>query len=66
MTTPDNDLLVRLDERMSNMSNDLAELKERYVTKDEFQPVRAVVFGGVALILVGFMGALLYITGLQH
>jgi len=36
-----------------------------YVTKAEFSPVRSLVFGAVALILVGFMGALPYLTGLK-
>lgn len=35
------------------------EIKEIYVTKDEFAPVRNVVYGLVALILASVIGALL-------
>ena len=68
MNNSDSDLLSRLDERTKGMSDDIAEIKEgmgKYVTHAEFGPVRSLVFGAVALILVGFMGALLYVTGLK-
>lgn len=67
MTPPSSDasLLARLDERTANMAEDLADLKANYVTKTEFAPVRAIVFGGVVLILVAFMGALIVLAGLK-
>lgn len=69
MTPPDDStLLARLDERTKGIAEDIAEMRkasENYVTKAEFSPVRSLVFGAVALILVGFMGALLYLTGLK-
>jgi len=67
MTPPANDsnLLARLDERTANMAEDLADLKANYVTKTEFAPVRAIVFGGVVLVLVAFMGALIVLAGLK-
>lgn len=66
MTPPgDQQLLARLDERTANMAEDLADLKANYVTKTEFAPVRAIVFGGVVLILVAFMGALMVLAGLK-
>ena len=55
----DSELLARIDERTETMSKRM----ETFVTQDEFAPVKAVVFGGVALILVGFMAAILYVTG---
>lgn len=58
-----NDLLARLDERMGHVIAKLENIEEKYVTRDEFAPVRAVVFGAVALILAAFMGAILYLTG---
>ncbi len=58
-------LLARLDERTANMAEDLADLKANYVTKTEFAPVRAIVFGGVVLVLVAFMGALIALAGLK-
>jgi hypothetical protein len=66
MTPPgDQQLLARLDERTANMAEDLADLKANYVTKTEFAPVRAIVFGGVVLVLVAFMGALIALAGLK-
>ena len=35
------------------------ELKTKYVTKEEFNPVKKIVYGAVAFILVGVMGGLL-------
>lgn len=35
------------------------EVKDSYVTKDEFQPVKAIAYGLVTLILTGVVGALL-------
>lgn len=71
MTPPlnDRDLLIRLDERTQGIAEDMAELKAStasFVTHTEFGPVKALVFGAVALILAAFMGALIYLTGLQH
>jgi hypothetical protein len=62
-------LLWRLDERTAAIQQDIAEMKAdtaNFVTHAEFGPVRALVFGAVALILAGFLAALLYLTGLQH
>lgn len=44
----------------------LEDDSDQYVTKAEFGPVKAIVFGGVGLILIAFMTALLYLTGFQH
>lgn len=64
------ELLIRLDERTRGIADDLSEMKiqiaaspETFVSKSEFAPVRAIVFGGVALVLVAFMGTLIYIAG---
>lgn len=71
-TNPQQDLLARLDERMSQVVKSIEEMKDEirdardeFVSKQEFAPVRAIVFGAVALILVAFMGAILYLTGLK-
>lgn len=57
----DSELLARIDERTTAMLNRMDD----FVTRAEFSPVRSLVFGAVALILVAFMGALLYLTGLK-
>ena len=68
MTPPSDNaaLLARVDERTANIADDLADIKANYVTKAEFAPVRAIVFGFVATILMAFMGTLIYLAGLQH
>ena len=42
------------------------EQAKGFVTKDEFAPVKAIVFGAVALVLLAFMGTLIYLAGFQH
>jgi hypothetical protein len=46
---------------ISYIKKDVSEIKEKmeshYVTKDEFEPVKKVVYGLVALILVAVVGA---------
>lgn len=50
--------------------SDLSELKQtiekNYVTKDQFSPVRNVVFGIVGVILFGVIGALLTVVIIKH
>ena len=55
----DSELLARIDERTKTMM----ERMESFVTQDEFAPVKAIVFGGVGIVLVAFMGAVLYFSG---
>ncbi len=51
-------LLARIDERTQNTADDVAEinrkLDKKYVTKDQFEPVKKVVYGlvGAALLSV--------------
>jgi hypothetical protein len=59
-------LLARLDERIKAIAEDISDLKTNYVTKAEFTPIRAIVFGGVALVLTSFMGALIVMAGMNH
>lgn len=62
-------LLARVDERTKNTASDVAEIKaaiqsldQRFVSKTEFAPVRAIVFGAVALVLLAVLGALVATT----
>jgi hypothetical protein len=69
MTPPDDTaLLARLDERTKATAEDVAEIKKamaaNYVTKAEFAPVRSIVFGMVAAILLAVLGVLLAMAGL--
>ena len=47
----DHELLVRIDERVSAIKEDIIEIKSQCVTQKEFKPVKAVVFGGVGFML---------------
>lgn len=48
---------------MKYMRNDVAEIKSRlatgYVTTDEFEPIKKLVYGLVALIMIAVVGAIL-------
>lgn len=58
--------LATLIANSENMTDDIDEIKEnlqkQYVTKDQFDPVRNLVYGVVALLLTGFMGTLVTIV----
>lgn len=53
------DLLSRLDERTAGMARQLEDLRAVVVTQPEFKPVKAVVYGLVAIVLTGVFGALI-------
>lgn len=52
------DIVIRLDERTAQMVKAMDELRLVVVTQPEFKPVKALVYGVTALILVGFFSAL--------
>jgi hypothetical protein len=51
---------------ISHIQTDIKEIKEklenRYITKDEFDPVKKIVYGLVGVILVAVVGALIAIV----
>lgn len=62
------ELLIRVDERTSAMQEDIAEIKANsanYVTQTEFAPVRTIVFGAVAFILVTVLGGLMFLANFK-
>lgn len=58
--------LARVEEKVSSISAEVKELKSdvarNFVTHEEFAPVRAIVYGMVALVLVSVMGAILILV----
>ena len=58
----DHDLLITLNERTKQMADALEEMRSGFVTKEEFAPVRALVFGAVGLVLIAFMGAIVALS----
>lgn len=53
------DIVVRLDERTASMARAMEELRSVVVTQPEFKPVKAVVYGLVALVLTSVFGGLI-------
>lgn len=65
----DRELLLILVERLNQMNTQLVSIAakldgqderydERYVTREEFWPVKAIVYGGAGIVLVAVVGAL--------
>lgn len=53
------DIVIRLDERTARMESDMKTLRDTVVTQTEFKPIRAVVYGLVALVLTSVFAGLL-------
>jgi hypothetical protein len=52
-------MLARIDERTNAMLIELRTLKETTVSQAEFSPVKAIVYGLVALVMTGVIVALI-------
>ena len=56
-------MLGRIDERTKNIDKELQEVKHRldynFVTRDEFAPIKALVYGMVAIVMTSVVGGLL-------
>ena len=48
------DAVTRIDTNLANLNRRV----EGFVTRDEFEPIKRLVYGAVALVLIGFMGGL--------
>ena len=53
----------KIDERLTSISADIGttyeEFQKRYVRKEEFAPIKAIVYGMAGMILAGFLGGVL-------
>lgn len=58
MDAEDKVLLARIDERTTFIVNQVSELKKSYVTKEEFKPVRMIVYGLAGAVLLTFLYAI--------
>lgn len=56
---PSDATIVRIDERTKALIEEVRDVKRTIVTKTEFAPVKALVYGLVGLILAGVITALL-------
>ena len=55
----DRALLARIDERVSGALTEVKEIRDKYVTKAEFAPVKTFVYGMVAATSITVLGAVL-------
>jgi hypothetical protein len=58
----DHDLLIRVDQKVSDLVTRLDVRDKEYVTKAEFWPVKALVYGCVGIMLSTVVAALLYLV----
>ena len=60
MTTISNDVLL---EKINNVQSDVKDIKvkleSKYVTQDQFEPIKKIVYGLVGLVLIAFAGGLI-------
>ena len=54
----DHDLLIRIDEKVKIIIDEMDSMKSNYVTKEEFTPVKKLVYGQAAIVLVAVVSAL--------
>lgn len=56
-------LLARIDERTKRLEDDFVDLKaqltSKFVTKEEFMPVKTICYSLVSIICIGVLGALI-------
>lgn len=53
------ELLIRVDERTKLIIEEMKTLKNSYVRKEEFEPVKRLVYGLVGLILISVVGSII-------
>jgi len=53
------DLLIRIDERLKILVEDIKTFKDGFVTKNEFLPIQKLVYGAVGLALTALGGTVL-------
>jgi hypothetical protein len=58
----DHDLLIRVDQRLDDLIRRFDKQAEQYVTQSEFWPVKMLVYGCAAMMLVAVVGALIYLV----
>lgn len=55
--------MARLDERLNQLETKVdrinSKLDNKVVTQEEFKPVKLLVYGGTAAVLMGFVGAVI-------
>lgn len=52
-------ILARLEERLRHVQADVEEIKKNMVTRKEFDPIKTLTYGLIALLLTGVVTALL-------
>ncbi|MFZ2992533.1 MAG: hypothetical protein WA061_02345 [Microgenomates group bacterium] len=52
------EILLKL-ERMETKMESFEEAKKSYIRREEFEPIKQIVYGMVGIILIGFIGAVI-------
>jgi hypothetical protein len=58
----DHDLLIRVDQRLTDLMTRLEARDKEYVTQAEFWPVKVLVYGCTGLMLTAIVGSLLVLV----
>lgn len=58
----DHDLLIRLNTLVEVLVQDVKKMEKVYVTQEQFWPVRALVYGCVAIMLTGLITGFMYLA----
>jgi len=56
---PDHNLLIRIDERTKNIEEEMKKFPAKYVSKEEFRPIKAFVYGLMTAVMLTVLGAVL-------
>lgn len=65
MDEKDRELLTRLDERTSLIWERMQQYEKQYITRTEFWPVKSIVYGGAAVVMLGVMTAVVGLVVLK-
>lgn len=65
MEEKDRELLTRLDERTSLIWARMQQYEKLYITRTEFWPVKSIVYGGAAVVMLGVMTAVVGLVVLK-
>jgi hypothetical protein len=61
----DHDLLIRVDQKVTDLVTRLEKRDQEFVTRAEFWPVKALVYGCVGIMLSALVLAIIYLV-VQH
>lgn len=66
MAETEKERIARLEERADATERELAECKAQSVTRNEFEPIKTIVYGAAGMILVAVFGGLIALVIIQR